>query len=369
MRATWLLSPHLQGWQKEIVRDLRRRVPDRPGDTWVLSSGTQSVGQLKAIALSREAMSASAEAVNTHLKATARDRWLVALPTYHVGGYSIALRARLSRSKVFAYKGAWNTRRFVKSLDENKISLTALVPTQIFDLVRDELRAPPRLRAIVVGGGALDAGLYLRARRLGWPVLPSYGLTETASQVATAALSSLKYDVYPPLKVLPHARFELRGQRLWIKADSLGHFVARGTREGSFTLEDPRRDGWYATEDLAEPHQGGWRILGRKDEVIKILGVLLSVPQVESEVRDHFAAAGLEGHHVLLVTPHARNGHELSLVTDSTESFTRIDGVFTDYNARVPGPQRLSRWVWTERVPITDLGKVQRATLASELGL
>ena len=42
----------------------------------------------------------------------------------------------------------------------------------------------------MTGGGALDPSLYKQARDLGWPLLPSYGLTECGSQVATASLSS-----------------------------------------------------------------------------------------------------------------------------------------------------------------------------------
>ena len=63
---------------------------------------------------------------------------------------------------------------------------SSLVPAQVLDLVRAGLRPPPVLRAIVVGGGAISAELYRDARALGWPVLPSYGMTECCSQIATA---------------------------------------------------------------------------------------------------------------------------------------------------------------------------------------
>src|SRR5207253_1068669 len=100
------------------------------------------------------------------------------------------------RSKVVK-GGEWNPARTVKKWKDRKVTLTSLVPTQVFDLVSANLTAPKNLRAAVIGGGALDPSLYLKARELGWALLPSYGLTECASQVATASLDSLGKKEFP----------------------------------------------------------------------------------------------------------------------------------------------------------------------------
>ncbi len=81
--------------------------------------------------------------------------------------------------------------RFAEEMNEGAVTLTSLVPTQVHDLVQCALACPPSLRAVVVGGAELDPVLGERARELGWPVLQSYGMTEAASQVATASLASL----------------------------------------------------------------------------------------------------------------------------------------------------------------------------------
>ncbi|KAA3418863.1 AMP-binding protein, partial [Streptococcus pneumoniae] len=46
---------------------------------------------------------------------------------------------------------------------------------------------PPTLRCVLLGGGPAPRNLLERCARLGVPVVQTYGLTETASQVVTLA--------------------------------------------------------------------------------------------------------------------------------------------------------------------------------------
>ncbi len=248
------------------------RVPRVDDVLWILSSGTSSVDEVKAVGLPLGAIEVSARAVNAHLKATRADRWLLTLPTYHVGGLGILVRAKLAGSAVVSLT-KWDAHAFVAAVRSQGITLTSLVPTQVYDLVSSGLSAPKNLRAIVVGGGALDVSLYAQARVLDWPLLPSYGLTECASQVATASLDSLGEDFYPDFEILKHVQVKTREGRVFLKSEALCRWIARMKKSGEFSLEDPLRDGWLATEDQAELRAGGRaiRFLGRRDEIVKIL--------------------------------------------------------------------------------------------------
>src|SRR5947209_8496510 len=106
MNSEWLVPPTLARWQKEILVQMRRRF-HYPNTLWVLSSGTQSVNQIKCVGLSRDAVEASAVAVNQHLQADRRDHWLVAIPSYHMGGYSIPIRAQIAGAKFSTFTGRW----------------------------------------------------------------------------------------------------------------------------------------------------------------------------------------------------------------------------------------------------------------------
>src|SRR5690606_28674444 len=138
--------------------------------------------------LSKEAVLCSAAAVNRHFQIDSSDIWINVLPTCHVGGDGIFVRAFFSGSSVINYfneKIKWNPKAIVKRVGETKATLTALVPTQLHDLIKENIRAPESLRAVVIGGGALNSILESRGVELGWRLFPSYGLTECASQVAT----------------------------------------------------------------------------------------------------------------------------------------------------------------------------------------
>lgn len=361
-------SPSLAPWQAKILTELKKRAPQSPQTLWVLSSGTQSVNEVKAIALTYDAVFASARAVNAHLDAKTRDRWLLCLPVYHVGGLSILARAFLSKSEVFQL-AKWDPRAFCEKIKKDKITLCSLVPTQIHDLAAAGLQCPAGLRAIVVGGGSLDPALYASGRRLGWPLLPSYGLTECCSQVATADFGSLEHAVYPGLKVLSHAKVELREQRVFVQSASVCKWIARGDRDGQFTLEDPRRDGWLPTEDLAEWYRGGLKILGRRDDVVKVLGALVPLNQVEHEAREFFARVGLPGDLTVLAVEGGREGARLVLVTDSAASLREWNEQVKAFNSKAPGPHRIKNLCWTGKIPRGELGKVKRGELRAKLRL
>ena len=137
----------------------------------------------------------SARVVNRHLKCVAGDRWLIALPLTHVAGIAVLARSFCGSFSIVKMPGAWNPKVFQNVLKTEKITLSALVPAQVYDVVGSGLSAPDSLRAVLVGGGALSPSLYRKARGLGWPLLPSYGLTELCSQAAVAGLSSVKNPI------------------------------------------------------------------------------------------------------------------------------------------------------------------------------
>lgn len=364
----WLHSPRLPAWQKKILKEMIVRAPSAKTLMWILSSGTQSVNEVKALGVTSDAVLASAAAANKHLSVGREDRWLLTLPTYHVGGLGVLARAHLSGSRIFALP-KWNAGEFAKRVARDWITLCSLVPTQVYDLVLGSVECPASLRAVVVGGGSLDPALYAAARGLGWPLLPSYGLTEACSQVATAGLDSLSRSDFPSLKVLPHLELDLREQRIFVRGESVCRYIARGGREGWFSLEDPLRDGWLPTEDLGEWVGRELRVLGRRDDVVKILGTLVPVNQVEHDALAFFRAAGLKGDLVVVAVGGGREGCVLVLVTDAAGSLRDWDECLSRYNAQVSGPFRIKQFCWVPRIPRGELGKVRRADLLSRLRL
>jgi len=327
-----------------------------PDDTFVFQT-SGSTGEPSLVCLTRHALLANAAAVNDWLRATADDVWLRVLPDFHVGGQSIHFRAELSHSRVLVEDGKWDPQRFIRVAAHSRVTLTSLVPAQVFDLVAAGLLAPPALRAVIVGGGALSDELYRQARALGWPLLPSYGLTEAASQVATARMESLLTAPLgtegPPLELLPcwEARVDDAG-RLQLRGAPLlsGRFVR--TPHGWEMHRAVDDDGWFTTSDRARLDGRLLTPLGRCDRVVKVLGELVDLDAIEAALH----RAGLPPDRgVVMALPDERAGVRPWLVTDLENADAAVEAA----NATLPPFARIAGWRRLE-LPRSPLGKVLR---------
>ncbi len=313
----------------------------------IATSGSSS-GHGKLIVLSRDAILASARAVNERLDSTSEDVWFKALPDFHVGGLGILARAHLSGARVREYsRDKWEPQAFMRDLDG--ATIVSLVPTQLFDLVQSEFRAPESVRAVIVGGGRLDESLRLRARELGWPVLASYGLTECSSQVAT----SLSPDE-PALKFLSHVEARVTEGRIEIRSPAL----LTGVIEEEFT--DPKREGWFLTEDLGEVEGDELRVHGRSQDFVKVGGEGVSIPRLE----DRLKSLGYKGDAAVLAAYDERLGAKIVLLaTVGAESLKE------EFNRDVAPFERAREAYTVEAIPRSALGKLLRPQALALVGL
>ena len=358
---------HIQFNPKKYSREEQHRIsgllPQLPAHVWIESSGT--TGASKWIALSKEAFLASAQSVNTHLQATLADRWLCAIPTFHVGGLSIFARAHLSGSVVVSVQErGWNASEFVDLVHREKVTLTSLVPTQVYDLVQAGLRASKHIRAIVVGGAALSEELYFAARELGWPVLPSFGMTECCSQIATASLSSLDENIYPWFEILSHVDLRLNAIGcVEVKSAALASMVAFIDVEDEVRVEDPRVAGYWPTRDQVEVVDGKWRFLQRRADVVKIAGEQVSLDQLNAV----FKSYAFSEEQILVATPSARWGTQVDLVT-TKKQLALLEPVIAQYQQSVLPLERIQNIYFLEELPRTDLGKIKSKEILKQLG-
>lgn len=334
------------------------------GEQAVVFASSGSGGTPKWVLFRSEALRSSARAVNLHLEVSSADRWMMALPEFHVGGFGIIARAVVGDCGMRRFVGRWNAMRFVEEVGELECTLTSLVPTQVHDLVLCELEAPASLRAVVVGGAGMDEVEGQAARDLGWPILQSYGLTETASQVATDLLENLAAPFQnSPLPVLPswEARVDESGC-LQVRGEALFESYLR-MEGGTLVRESPKEDGaWFATSDLVTLRGRALTVRGRADRQVKILGELVDVQAVEDELRAHLAH-GKEVH-VLLVRDE-RRGWRMIPVIEGEGEFEDLVEILND---RAPGFARVESARSVAQLPRTALGKVDVAALHSEIG-
>jgi O-succinylbenzoic acid--CoA ligase len=347
-----LLNPRLPAADRAALEMLHAAMPAFPAHVWIATSG--STGGWKLVALSKAALLVSAAAVNRHLRVAGGEAWCCVLPTFHVGGLGIYARASISGGRVVGAE--WEARGFAELCEREEVAFSSLVPAQVVDLVCAGLRAPESLRAIVVGGGVMPDELYRDARRLGWPVLPSYGMTECCSQIATADHSG------PELLLLDHveARREDDG-RLTFASPAL--LTGYGLLESKPRFEDPKTNGWFLSDDRGLLEGRVLRVEGRASEVIKVGGELVDLRRLDALLGEVLTAfAGVDG--AIVAGPDPRLGNIIYVAL--TEGRV-AEAVGTAFAERVLPFERARKVFVVKEIPRSALGKLLRRKLAEQL--
>jgi O-succinylbenzoic acid--CoA ligase len=334
--------------------------PELAGHVLFETSG--SSGTPKWVALSKRALLASAAAVNQHLRVTSQSCWGLALPLHHVGGFGVEARAHEAGCRICQFGGRWEPRAFRDWLQRYKVTHTSLVPTQVHDLAKANLSAPPDLAAVVVGGGHLDSLTGQAARDLGWPVLASYGMTEACSQIATQPLGALSSPYQPaPIPLLPiwEARVNPDDGVLSIAGPALfSGYIA----DGKFLRREAE---WHVTSDRAAVDEGMITPLGRADSRVKVLGELVDPEAIERELIEISEGKLAAGTFAVIAVPDQRAGNLLVPVYQSEIDSSVMESVLSAYAAKAPGFRRLQPAEVVEKFPRSELGKLRRQELTT----
>jgi O-succinylbenzoic acid--CoA ligase len=334
-------------------------------ESHVLFQTSGSSGQPRWIALSKQALLLSAACVNRHLRVDEHSRWGAALPFHHVGGFGVAARAFEAACDCFTFPGKWDAVKFHAWLEKNRITHTSLVPTQVHDLVTAKLPAPPSLTAIVVGGGRLDNATGQAARDLGWPVLASYGMTETCSQIATQSPDLLQtpYETGNiPLLDIWNARTTSENL-LEISGPSL--FSGTLRRDGNSWNYDARSSDWYRSADRVHLTDRKITPLGRADSLIKVLGELVDPEQIERDLIEISGGQLVPGSFAITAVRDERAGHRLVPVFEISSDRNLVLNVLSGYQTQAIGYRRLHPPIFVEVLPRSALGKLLRKEIAN----
>ncbi|WP_290503747.1 AMP-binding protein, partial [Akkermansia sp.] len=347
-----MAPPHLRDWAEEAAAFLSRRGMD---EVTAFATSGSSGSPPKAILFTRRALDVCARGALEHLHAECGD-WCCPLPVWHVGGAMIYLRAALAGTDVHALHGRWNPQAYADLMKSSGACWSSLVPTQVVDLVNLRLRAPSTAGCIIVGGGALDMETGRKARALGWPVVQSYGMTESGSQLATA----FPGDPYHTdrLSLLPHWEAKTDEDGL-LRFQGEGKLCGRLLTQphGGFLLERVEPQEWWSTRDLVRLEGRLLTFLRRADRLVKVLGELVDPDAVQDALRRRVPEAVVEA------VPHPRAGMELVACGPAAVPLERA---CREWNAAAPGPQRI-RAVMETPIPLTVMGKLDRRRLRALL--
>jgi O-succinylbenzoic acid--CoA ligase len=283
----------------------RRGAP--PGTPAVIVATSGTSGRPKLVRLGASQLDASARAWSAALPPATG--WLLSLNLAHVSGIGILVRAARAGVPVVVPASA-DGEPIVPSLLSARlagvnVSHISLVTPQLVRLLdASEGVAPPaELRAVLLGGGPIPESLVSRAVAAGWPVVPSYGMTETASGVAAMPLGDAGRRPWSAGRALSGVELRIEapdGSTAALVAPHVeGEILVRGPMVFDGYENDPEAsaaaldsEGWLHTGDLGSLDREGWlRVVARRDEIIISGGENVAPAEIEAVLASHPAVA------------------------------------------------------------------------------
>ncbi|MQG12464.1 MAG: AMP-binding protein [SAR202 cluster bacterium] len=159
-------------------------------ETFCILFTSGSSGLPKAVSISRKNIESSCNISQKNLNVEKSDKWLLCMPPYHAGGLSIIYRSLILGNK-FHIEDDFNSEKVIDLIMSEKINIVSMVPTMLSKIVYQmkdrNLIAPKSFKFVLSGGAKTPEELILSSNNIGLKTLPTYGMTETSSQIATAS--------------------------------------------------------------------------------------------------------------------------------------------------------------------------------------
>jgi len=223
-----------------------------------------STAESKSVAISDAALIASTNASHKYLGAVPGDSWSLLLPTTHIAGLNVLIRATALGSRVIDNR---NTKNYV---DADFISI---VPTQLHKALTSDAKLLEHLtaaEAVLVGGGPVSDKLKKEAANKHIKIVTTYGMTEMSGGCV--------YNQKP-----------LDGVEVKITSKGLikltGPMIASGYLSQGGRLTSVGSDDWFESSDVGELSNGFLKVNGRSDEVIISGGENISLTLVEEKIK------------------------------------------------------------------------------------
>lgn len=295
----------------------------------VLVHTSGSTGKPKPMWVEKRRMEASARITCQFLRLREGDIALLCLPLDYIAGKMMVVRALTCGLRLIAVEPSGNPLRTVTAAE---VAFAAMVPMQVWNTLQvpEERQRLMDIKHLIIGGGAIDDALAAELRTFPNAVWSTYGMTETLSHIALRRLSGPEAsDWYTPFE----------GVRLSLN------------EEQCLVIDAPTvHDGTLVTNDIAEISDKGFRILGRKDNVICSGGLKIQTEEVERMLHAHL-------HEPYLITKRRdeKFGEAVVLLTegDTTEAEAVCRRVLPPYWQ----PRAIVR---VAQIPMTENGKPAR---------
>lgn len=301
----------------------------------VLTSG--STGVPKPMLAEKRRMLASARITNDFLGLREGDAALLCMSLDYIAGKMMVVRSIERGLKLLTVEPSGHPLNHSQlATDDCQIDFAAMVPLQVYNTLQvpEERKRLLQIRHLIIGGGAIDEALGAELKNFPNAVWSTYGMTETLSHIALRRLSGPEasdwYIPFPSVKV------------------SL-------SEDGCLVIDAPEVcPERLVTNDIAEISPQGFRILGRKDNVICSGGIKIQIEEVESRLRPFLRVP-----YLISKRPDPKFGEVAVLLTEDSVDEAR------QVCERVLPKYHLPRhYLHVDHLPLTETGKPARQQAA-----
>ena len=296
-----------------------------------------STGVPKPMLAEKRRMLASARITNDFLGLREGDVALLCMSLDYIAGKMMVVRSIERGLKLITVEPSGHPLNHSQlATDDCKIDFAAMVPLQVYNTLQvpEERKRLLQIRHLIIGGGAIDEALGAELKNFPNAVWSTYGMTETLSHIALRRLSGPEasdwYIPFPSVKV------------------SLSD-------DGCLVIDAPEVcPGRLVTNDIAEISPQGFRILGRKDNVICSGGIKIQIEEVESRLRPFFRVP-----YLISKRPDPKFGEVSVLLTEGS-----IDEARQICERILPKYYLPRHYLHVDHIPLTETGKPARQQAA-----
>lgn len=208
----------------------------------------------------------SAIGTGLNFKLTQDDAWICTVPLCHISGLSILMRSLVYGLAVYL-EPRFDPDHLNALLQHSTATIISVVPYMLKQLLAKlptDAHYQPNFKGLFLGGGPIDTTTLQRCQSRNIPVVQSYGMTETASNVvalnfkdATRKLGSSGQALFPVrLRIATNGEIQLKSPTL-----AKGYYQQTEKFHGKFTS-----DHWFKTGDIGRLDEEGYLyVLGRAD--------------------------------------------------------------------------------------------------------
>ncbi len=254
LREGWALT----SWKKDIFYFIIDWLSNAE-TIKVTTSG--STGVPKTMQLNKKYVKKSAEATNSFFGLKKGDKALLCLPVKYIAGKLMIVRALEGKYNLYCVEPSLTPR-----FDEAPIDFSAMTPAQANSLMASNQGRLllGNINQLILGGDRIPTSLEKKLQTIDTKVWHTYGMTETITHVALRRVNG--NDASEWFYAMKHVSLSHQDNQLVINAPAIG--VNR-----------------MVTNDVVDFNRdGGFKVLGRKDNVVISGGIKLFPETIEKKL-------------------------------------------------------------------------------------